>query len=796
MDSPLQRHLARLGLGASTPPDGAAWKLLIERLEGSFRQTAQDRLLIERSMALSSAEMRTLHDKLRQANAELEARVAGRTAELEQERAVTARSLHWSQVLHALRDLESDDADEFLRTATQAAARTLDVAMVSVWCFDAARTALICRDLFKSDDASRQKGMTLVLHDYPRYGAALAAGHMVAADDALNHEIASDLAQDVLLPLGISSMLDLPLRLGSQFEGVLSLEHQGPQRRWTAQEIGFAQSLASILAHALAQEARRHAETSLQEQVQRLRIAQTAARMVVLDWDIAADRVQFSDAPEWLRGPVPADSGKYPLFKEQIHPEDRSHFLAARQKALDTLQGAAPEFRVVRTDGQVVWVQSHQSVFAGPDGKAVRMVAAIRDITERKRFEFDLAEALASAEAANRAKSEFLANMSHEIRTPMNAVIGLSHLALQRGGDATQIDYLTKIDQAANSLLRIINDILDLSKIEAGKLDLEQVEFSLLDMLRGAESLAELRAREKNLDFHIKFGSDLPDTLIGDPVRIGQVLTNLCSNAIKFCERGAIELQARLVKMDQAQVLLEFSVQDSGIGLTQAEQERLFQPFSQADSSTTRKYGGTGLGLSISRQLVAMMGGRIWVDSAPGQGSRFSFTVLCQRGADSAQPSASAFAPMGAGSALPGSAARTVASADLSGVRILLVEDDVVNQMVARGMLKPTGALLSIANNGIEALDMARPGRFDLILMDMQMPLMGGIEATQKLRADPALAGLPIIAMTASAMAGDRERMLEAGMNDYIAKPVSVAHLYATLAKWLDPAKHGAPAQV
>ena len=379
-------------------------------------------------------------------------------------------------------------------------------------------------------------------------------------------------------------------------------------------------------------------------------------------------------------------------------------------------------------------------------------------------------DAKVAAESASRLKSEFLANMSHEIRTPMNAIIGFTHLARQAGPAPGVGEYLARISVAANSLLRIINDVLDLSKIEAGKLAIEPVEFELDALLRDVLAITGTNAGIKGVEFTYSVEPEVPRVLRADVDRIGQVLANLCANAVKFTDRGSIRVSVRRASGDEENVTLAFAVEDTGIGMSKAQLSELFHPFTQVDTSSTRRRAGTGLGLSISTRLVTAMGGRIDVKSQPGRGSTFSFTVVCGRVAEKAKGGAD-----GAG--------RT--DANLAGARILVVEDDEVNQVVAQGVLEAGGAVVSIASNGREALDLIRPGAFDIVLMDMHMPDMDGIETTRRLRADPALSSLPIIAMTASAMAGDRERLIEAGMNDYIAKPMRVAAVYATIGKWL-----------
>ena len=565
-----------------------------------------------------------------------------------------------------------------------------------------------------------------------------------------------------------------------------------------------------------------------------------------------------------------------------------------------------------------------RSLLRDEDGAFSGFLVMGRDLTERKRFERELEAAKEAAEAANQSKSTFLANMSHEIRTPMNAIIGMTELALQMPLQTRQRNHLHKVMRAAQNLLGIINDILDFSKIEAGKMGMERIEFRLEDVLDNLVSLVSLKTEEKGLELLFDADPDVPTSLLGDPLRLGQVLLNLGNNAVKFTERGEIVIGVRTVAHDGEEVRLHFWVRDTGIGMSAEQCERLFQSFSQADSSTTRKYGGSGLGLAISKRLVEMMDGRIWVESQPGVGSVFHFEArfgvqqgqavprqaqgladfngvralvvddnptagevlsgllrrlgltveLCLRGDDALarlrqaptepdgafrvlmvdwmmpgtdgiellkqvqatpsdpKPAAVLVTAYGRDDAqdaaqlqgvhlgavltkpvIPSQAVEALAQvlrrsepgqdrpikrsdidlnrASLAGARLLLVEDNDLNQELALELLRQARVQVELVDNGQKALDwLAADADFDGVLMDCQMPVMDGYEATRRIRRDLGLTDLPILAMTASAMAGDREKVLEAGMNDHIAKPLDVRQMFATLSKWMAPAPH------
>jgi len=495
-------------------------------------------------------------------------------------------------------------------------------------------------------------------------------------------------------------------------------------------------------------------------------VRQCSAAIVVADTSL---RVRYvNPAYEWLFG--------YSLAELQgrdlsiLLPDDPD-----LRKAYPVETGFFEGKKLRRTkDGNDVWVLVKTAPITDKKGETIGFVSAKTDLTS-------IMQAELKAEAASRAKSDFLANMSHEIRTPMNGIIGMTHLALIGELSPKQRDYVEAIGQSADRLLAVINQILDLSKIEAGQVDVEHVDFDLPRLIHDAVAVVGVAAAAKGLEIVTHVAPVLPHELIGDPLRISQILLNYLNNAVKFTERGKITVDADAAEAGNGEMMICFSVTDTGIGLTPEQQVHLFEPFQQADITVTRKFGGTGLGLAIARQLADLMGGEVGVESTLGEGSAFWFTarVGLSRGNG---------APILDAEDIPVQDGPVTTAGDVSilrGTRVLLADDDSTNRMVAIGLLEAAGMVVDVAFDGGMAVEMAGKADYEIILMDVRMPGMGGTEATQLIRERYGLVDLPIIAMTANAMPSQEKECLAAGMSDFIGKPFDPSQLYAVIHKWV-----------
>ncbi len=715
------------------------------------------------------------------------------------------------------------------------------------------------------------------------------------------------------------------------YEVFIELARRGEteEREWTYVRKDGKQLIASVSINAVLDTAgkitgyigighditkRKESESKLHSLTERLSLATAVAAVGVWEWDVANSAMAWDDTMREIYGFALKEESPYEQWRASVVPEDLPLAEGALKKTLEEKARATVEFRIKRPDGTVRYLSAAEGPVLDEEGNVSKIIGVNIDVTNRRKVETDLQRAKDEAEAANRAKSEFLANMSHEIRTPMNGIMGMTELVLDTELDSEQREYLNLAKMSADSLLSLINDILDYSKIEAGKLEIDAIDFNLGDCLGDTMKTLSLRAHQKGLELAFEIEPNVPDSLIGDPGRLRQIILNLVGNAIKFTEVGEVVLSVQLMTHVSDELQLRFTVTDTGIGISPDKQAAVFEAFKQADGTMTRKYGGTGLGLTISSRLVELMGGRIWVESELGEGSRFHFTAnfkvqksaartvvprdpttlrdmrvlvvddnatnrqilvkmldgwhmvstVADSGAkamvtlteakgigrtfplillDAQMPEMDGFAlaeyikrhpsfraatimmlssagqrgdamrcrELGVAAYLTkpvrqselmdailtalGTRAKTEAKPALvtrhslresqNRLRVLLAEDNAVNQLVALRLLERFGHTVTVAANGKKALEAWEKGGFDAILMDVQMPEMNGWETTQAIREKERSTGgrIPIIAMTAHAMKGDDERCFAAGMDDYLTKPIRTEELMTVLEK-------------
>lgn len=458
------------------------------------------------------------------------------------------------------------------------------------------------------------------------------------------------------------------------------------------------------------------------------------------------------------------------FWKNHIHPEDIEQAVL-QMKSIFEKNRVVNEYRFLHKDGNYRWLHDDLILMKDEKGNPLEIIGSTMDITDRKIVEQELIKAKQETEKSAKVKEQFLANVSHEIRTPMNGIMGISRLLLQTKLNDEQQQYVDAIKTSADNLLIIINDLLDISKIEAGKMRFEYVQFKLADVLNSVGELVQQKAKHKNISIEKSLEEKIPSLLIGDPVRLNQILLNLVDNAIKFTEKGSVKIFAKMLNDDEEKSELEFSVQDSGIGIAEDKQKLIFESFTQASSDTTRKYGGTGLGLTIVKKLVELQGGNISLKSKLGEGSTFIFRLSFRKKADTSSFTLSEIKS-------------EISEGLLKNTKVLLVEDNSINVLLAKKVLMNWGCEVTVAENGKDGLEKFKNANFEIILMDVQMPEMDGYTATQHIRKDfPSPQNkIPILAMTAFAAEGESVKCLNAGMNDYISKPFDQNVLYSKIA--------------
>ena len=517
------------------------------------------------------------------------------------------------------------------------------------------------------------------------------------------------------------------------------------------------------------------AEEALDETRERLQMAVDAAGLALWDWQVPSAQMFLTARWGELVGELVGDLGRDAYWaigdlQARLHPEDEPLLQNAVKALLEGREQRAVVQHRVSTPTGWMWVETHGMVAEhDPKGKPLRLMGTLANISERKRIEQDGAMARELAEQSSRAKSEFLTNMGHEVRTPLNALVGLTRMLMDSPLNSEQANWLSLMDSSAQSLLALFNDVLDLSRIEAGKLEIVHARFDLHRVLREAADPHAQQARAKSLSFQIALHSDLPQWVMGDPGRLGQVVGNLLSNAVKFTPRnGRVDVTASIAEPnDQAPRQLRLAVQDSGVGIARKQQATIFEAFTQADTSSARRFDGSGLGLAICARLAGLMGGSIDLKSELGQGSTFTLALPLQ------EAPVNNSAPLSASMELTGIAE---AGQRFAGMVVLLAEDNPVNELMLRQLLLRLGCTVRVARGGAQAVAQWEQGGIDMVLMDVQMPGMSGLQATQMIREAESrrrLKRTPIVAVTANAMPGDRQTCLAAGMDGYTPKPVS-----------------------
>ena len=793
------------------------------------------------------------------------------------------------------------DFGTLLRKILEVDAETLSVRRVSIWLFETDHSGMHLYDLLDVGSEEQYQNTFLSKDDYPNYFKAIEGCRLLIVDDVYSDTATAEMLANYLTPLGVTSMLDVPIIIEGSLHGVVCHEHIGRSRHWLSEECGFAASIADLIGQAILVDQLRRARTALrasearaqgifhsnpnalllvddrggiktanQRAAEMFRTSQEALEQMVIEdlipvrfrnqharfrgayhqqphhrtmgagLDLCAQALDGSEFPvEVGLCPLVFDDVQYVIcaitditLRKNSESQLRVLFTALEQmpasvvitddsgviqyaNPLLTLEMGKSKTEIVGhhlqsllgvessrdlanhamlqalqqgqswvgelvghdRQGGELWEEVHLAPVKDEKGRITHYVVVMLNINQRKYYEQELRRARDAAVEANQAKSGFLAHMSHEIRTPMNGVLGMAQILAREGLTPDQHKMIDSILAAGRSLLGIINDILDLSKIEAGQLQLEPRPFDLNRTLAHVVSIGGVNARAKGIDLRLAVDPAIVGGWLGDALRLEQVLFNLAGNAIKFTEKGEVVIHVRPLELDAGHGRLRFEIEDSGIGMDAEAVARLFTPFSQADASITRRFGGTGLGLSISKRLVELMGGEIGVRSTPGVGSVFWFDWPASRvAAPEPEPKASGER----GSKPPG-------WVDLKGLRVLVVDDSAINRSVAQRALKLAGVAVTLANDGEQALNRLReqPDGYDVVLMDIQMPVMDGLTAARAIRADPALASLPVLALSAGVLEEERESALAAGMNDFITKPLDLQQLNVLLARFM-----------
>jgi signal transduction histidine kinase/ActR/RegA family two-component response regulator len=677
------------------------------------------------------------------------------------EKAQTEQFLIQQQAILAI---NKEHAEAGLNTVLQKllelGSTTINCEKVGMWMYNDAGN-ISSNHVYRLSRKECEDGGVAYEHEYPNYFKHIKEEALIVAHDAKTHPATKELAEGYLIPEGITSMLDVPIRSGNRVIGVVCFEHIGAGREWSVNEQMYARTLADVIALNYENEQRKNAEAQIVNN--NLRLEQTQLLAKVGSWEINLKTNEVFWSKEMFRIfdlPAIPSTELFNAYAKRLHPEDTKLFQDAINTLVNKRSIESVEYRIISGSGEIKYLISFGEVVESKNSKTViALRGTTQDITQQK--------------LAALAKSEFLSCMSHEIRTPINGVIGVANLLMEEEMTPRQQEYVKTLSFSAQHLSTVVSDILDFSKIEAGHMTFEKVSFNLQKNCEYVFDLFANKAAEKGIAYKLS-GEDAKDfSLYGDYVRLNQILSNLLSNAIKFTEKGTVSLSYKTIAETNHTVTVRFTVADTGIGIPQKMQQSIFESFTQADESITRRYGGTGLGLTICKKLVELQGGKISVDSVHGKGTEFNVDLIFDKHVykDSELKKATT--------------AEKVQERSLNGLRVLVAEDNKVNAMILTRFLNNWKAESKVACNGLEAVNLINSETFDLVLMDIQMPELNGMEATERVRnsSNEAVKKMPIIAFTADASADTHRKLLKMGFDYCMTKPFNPDALFSYLYK-------------